>query len=404
MTTEQQTVPDQGGSTPAPQDTHFWNRPENIVQPGEAHWDDEDEGDDGEDDFPENGPGQETPAEPQTAESKSTETQNQPDLSDVKDADVRKLMVEEASKRKLNLDDPRDREIARSLAEAQNQIRILRLKADPSAPAQSYLKGVLSKFDEKPEKDQSAEPQKDQAAATPNPNAEAPNLPDFMKVAQNWQQPTDFSEDLLSAYESQDKKRISDVYMGFVHRMIQDYVPILHQQITETVNQRLGPLAQEAEVLQSFEVNNQVIGVLKSDPSFADIEKIFENASSGKVELNGEQVPDTWLNRILSRNPMIELIQVEGKTKAESDRKTRAARYAAIYEEYQRMQGGPIDPNQAKKLVDAGRAAAQTRRDPVRQSLNAGRTGVPTGAKPTGKFRDIVSYNDGAMSVNDLFE
>ena len=392
------------GQEAAGGNTDFWDRPENIIHPDDTEWAASEASS-------ENDYGQaqqeETPtsqsADPNTAEANSREDRKAPNLSDVKDPEVRTLMAEEAKKRGLNLDDPREREFARQFAEAQNQIRKLKLGSEPSDREKSYLSGILSKFEEQQPEAKETPASKAASSEKPAP-AEAANLalPTWAEQANRWNDPTDFTEDLLAAYESQDKGRISDTYMAFHHKMMMDYMPLLQQQIAEAVTTRLGPLAQEAEVMQSYEVNNQVISVMKADPDFSEIERIFDNASNGTVTVSGQQVPDTWVNRILSRNPMIEFIQVDGKTKSESDRKTRAAKYAAIYEEFQRMRG-QIDSSKAKDLVQAGRVVEKTRRDPVRQSINSGRTGVPAAGKPSNPVRDIVGYRDGAMTVHDLF-
>jgi hypothetical protein len=165
---------------------------------------------------------------------------------------------------------------------------------------------------------------------------------------------------------------------------------------------QLGPVLSQVQEARQYEERDGVVKQLESMPGYEDVRELFEMASDGVIEVQGEQVPDTWLNRILVEHPFIlNSISIKGKTPAESQRKTLAEQYRVAHGLMKAQRERHSDPTTAKRLIGAGQSLERSKRDPARTGLNSGKTGVPAGNR---NGDDLLTGGNGSVSFNELFK
>ncbi len=306
------------------------------------------------------------------------------------------ILKQMAKAEAYNLADPNVFKMARQIAEKEAMIRDLK-KGTPDPAAQNYLDAFN-------DPDPTPQPKPGEQAAQGEPGQEQA-LPPWVEKAKKWNAPTDFAKDLEQAYDIVDPEEraaaVANTFLGFVDRAImQNYFPQFQQMFDQLQQQRLGPVMNQVQEAQEAEIRRNAVETLATMEGFSDIHEIFEPASDGEIELGGEKVADTWINRALVAFPGILEIQVQGRTPAETRRKTYARRYAEAHrmvKVLKQAQGDNQTP--AKALINAGKAIEASKRDTVRTSLNAGKSGVPTGGRDGSVFG---AGNSDGFSMRDL--
>jgi len=312
----------------------------------------------------------------------------------VKKPEVRKLMDTFAKSSELDLNNPREFKIARQLAEKEAINQELKLKIDPSPEAKSYL-------------DAFNDPEPGQQTETPQaPAMDETALPEFVKVARAWKSEADFTESLQNAFELPDgpekNQAVANVMLGFQDRTFHSlYMPMIQKMIESVQQQELGPVLNDVRKSKDRQVRTEVVSKLAEMQGMEDIFELFDNASDGEIEVDGEKVPDTWINRVLAENPFILNISVKGKTPAETYKKTTAAQYSAAHRLMKAQRSSKADGPSANGYVRVGQAIEKSKRDPERTSLNAPSGRVPAGGRKPSVF--APSSSNGEIAMADLF-
>ncbi len=313
------------------------------------------------------------------------------------------LMKHVAGKGEYDLNNPREFKAARQIAEKEARIRELSKAGEPSPAATDYLDAF---------RDKDLEPPAGQPAPAAQPPAQtaAEALPDFVEIARKWKSPSDFTPDLLDAFEMVDgpekNAAVANRFLGLNDRQFHEtQVPYIAQMINHFLEQRLGPVVHEVTEARQMSERRSVVDTLAKQEGLSDVHELFELVTDGTLEFKdpktGElsMVPDSWLNRALIENPDILKWVVKGRNDAETDRLSLAARYRAAHREMTRMRKGSIDPAAARTLVATGKAIEKSKRDPVRTELNAGKPGVQTGTRKESLF----GHSDGEVKMSDLW-
>jgi len=268
-----------------------------------------------------------------------------------------------------------------------------------SKPTSQEAKDYLDAFND---------PEPAAPAETPQPGAASDeNLPSYVKVARAWTSPADFTKSLYAAFDMEDgpekEHAVSEVMLGFVDRSFHElYFPQIQKMVEHLQQAQLGPVLSQVQEARQYQERDSVVKQLESMPGYEDVRELFEFASDGVIEVQGEQVPDTWLNRILVENPFIlNSISIKGKTPAESQRKTLAEQYRVAHGLMKAQRERTTDPTTAQRLIGAGQSLERSKRDPARTGLNSGKTGVPAGNR---KGDDLLTGGSNSVSFNDLFK
>lgn len=345
-----------------------------------------------------------TAAEPAESTEESDETTNQEQPQETAGQvsfkgirpEVVAILKHLAKADELDLADPKVFKMARQIAEKEAMIRDLK-KQTPDPAAQNYLDAFN---DPEPEPQQ---PKPGQEQVQDQGQQEA--LPPYVEKAKKWQSPKDFAKDLEQAYDIQDPEErsaaVADTMLGFLDRaLMQNYLPQFRQMFENLQQQRLGPVMNQVQEAQEMQIRQSAVETLEKMEGFSDIRELFEPASDGEIELDGEKVADTWINRTLVAFPGILELHVQGKTPAETRKKTYARRYAEAHRLMKVLRQTQGDnQTQPKALINAGKAIEASKRDTVRTSLNAGKSGVPTGGRQGSVFG---SGNSNEFSMREL--
>lgn len=344
--------------------------------------------------FDNGGEGEETPREATNTNSSKTPI---PATEDVQFKGIKPeivdLIKQVASNGEFDLANPKEFKAARQIAEKEQQIRDLKKSGEPSPAAKNYLDAFND-----PEPQQPSQQQQQQQQGEPD------EPPPHVKLAREWKTPSDFTTSLYDAFNMDDgpekNAAVSNVMLGFVDRTMHElYFPRIHGMVNHLQQQHLGPVVDEVQQSRQAAERRGVVDTLATQDGFSDIHSLFEPASDGKIQFEGEMIPDTWLNRVLVAHPHILQIEVKGKTPRESERKTLAARYTAAHRLMKVQRAEKTDPATANGLIRTGRAIEQSKRDPVRTGLNAGKAGVPSG----GRKESIFGNSGGEITMASLF-
>lgn len=302
------------------------------------------------------------------------------------------LIKQVASNGEFDLANPKEFKAARQIAEKEQQIRNLKKSGDPSPAAKNYLDAFND-----PEPQQPGQQQQQQQGEPQEP-------PPHVKLAREWNNPADFTKSLYQAFDMDEgpekEAAVSNVMLAFVDRAMHElYLPQIHGLVKDLQQQHLGPVVDEVQQSRQAAERRSVVDTLAKQEGFADVHSMFEPASDGEIQFEGEMIPDTWLNRVLVEHPHILQIEVKGKTPRESERKTLAARYTAAHRLMKAQRAEKTDPATANGLIRTGRAIEQSKRDPVRTGLNAGKAGVSSG----GRKESIFGNSGGETTMASLF-
>lgn len=211
-----------------------------------------------------------------------------------------------------------------------------------------------------------------------------------------WKSPNDAYAQMAKAWSKEggpDYDLINKVEQGIFHRRAEQSGYVTAQQaeqmLDKVIQSRLGdvlPHVRETVEMQRSEANKEfAIAELEKLPEWAGIRELYKEADGEPpLVINGEQHPNTPLNRILMENPEILDINVRHKDDIAAERLTYMARYKAVLRASQR---GKIDEKKANALLQAGvKSAQRTSSDRTRQGINSGTTGGLPNGKKTGSF------------------
>lgn len=268
-----------------------------------------------------------------------------------------------------------------------------------SKPTSQEAKDYLDAFND---------PEPGTPAETPQPGAvRDEDIPSYVKVAKAWTSPADFTKSLYAAFDMNDGPEkdhaVSEVMLGFVDRSFHElYFPQIQRMVENLQQAQLGPVLSQVEQARQYEERDGVVKQLEAMPGYEDVRELFEFASDGVLEVQGEQVHDTWLNRVLVENPFIlNSISIKGKTPAESKRKTLAEQYRVAHGLMKAQRAKNTDPATAQRLIGAGQSLERSKRDTARTGLNSGKPGVPAGNR---SGDDLLTGGTGSVSFNELFK
>lgn len=309
--------------------------------------------------------------------------------------DVAELMQAAAETGGYDLTNPALFKAVRQIAEKEKLLRESK-KAEPlSSDANDYLAAFM---DPEPE-------------SKPSETAlvEAPKVPDFIELANSWKDPVNDAYTALSdafsiEQEGPEKSRkvittLKAITDRHVHEEIMPSVANLVQQMLQS---HLGPVMQDVQERQQEQLRLSVVEKMAQDPKFEGIMDLFEPTGQGVIEHQGQKFEDRLINRIFADHPELLDISVKGKNEQESQRLTIAKRFAAAHRLMKTMQAqrnSRPDSKTVKSAVKAGMAIAQSKRDPDRTGLNAGKPGVPS----TGDDLDDVFGSPNSGGFESLF-
>lgn len=346
----------------------------------------------------------ETPNTPAAEPVKSTTNQPEPVKQPSIKPEVQSLMEQYATELGVDLKDPLHAKTVRMIAERENLI----LEGKKAAPPVPEAKDYLDRFRDPDPKTKAESASTTETTPTEPTATRDEDLPEFVRVAKSWQKPEDFVDSLDSAFELplDDPKRkttIASVFQGFVERMFQETLfPRTMGAVESMTNSRFEPVIHEMNAASDSQVRRSVVDTLATDEAYADIMDMFEPVTGGTITVEGEQVADTWLNRVIAKVPDILDISVKGKTPAESKRLTIAKQYRAAHSIMRSLREADKSlPADKQTLINTGKAIAKTSRpDPDRQGLNKSGEKAPSGGRES---IFAASHGDG-ISMRELFK
>lgn len=356
----------------------------------------------------EGGDEQETSDEP--AESEAGEDLSESDeASEEQDAKpAQKTLEMLAQEYGLNPKDPAHRKILNDMLKAQKRI----------ADSQDYiqtLKGqkpepddLLSDFDSLFESEDEAETpptkQTHPAAKANAPKDEGdavdPGQPSpvrFNDIGDNWKGPDDYYQQYSEVWAEVQRaaeqglkpnwRAINELDIAMFNRRAHPLIQSLRMQMARELDQireQIGPVVPHFQQLAAQQretsAQQQVVTKIMSDPKIGPVlQEMRTPNGNGLIDVEGQKVPDTPLNRTLAKNPWI--MKIKGGTPEETYRE----QYKAAISMYRQSKQSPTT---AKKLVEAGQKIQQkAAADRTRQNINAGRgssatsAGAPSGGK-----------------------
>lgn len=318
------------------------------------------------------------------------------------------LMEQYAQETGLNKDDPNQRKTLKRLVDKELFIRQLQASNKSAAEqAKALDKGpeLLTAFEKELAAETTAEagkgPTQAGEEARPPAAGEKKEAEPFRynDAGDDWKSPEDSLHALNEAWAENDLKQVHEIEMARLRRNFDSGIaPQFLRFIEKMVESRLNGLMERdlgdivPEVRRSVsdrraaESREFAIDELRKAGA-ADIEKLFENEDGPPIEYEGQQFPNTPLNRILAKHPEILRIMETNPDPAKAERKTFIARYKLAYRIFKSGAAG-VSAETAKKLVEAGRESAERdSNDRARQSINAG-----SGASGHGDKSGAKSY------------
>lgn len=215
-----------------------------------------------------------------------------------------------------------------------------------------------------------------------------------------WKDEKDAMAAFDAAFESRDVEAMGKVQRGLFMRMMAPVVMSFQQKIAELESQ-LGEVTPEFRQTKQQRQLDESVNVAKQSlrAQLPDFDQMFVAAEGQSIQIDGNQVPATPLNRVIAMNPWIMNIVVEDANPVVSQRKTYAARYEAAYRTWKATSAPILTPEAAKTVFTAGQqAAAVSQQNKVRQSITAPGTPTPV-AKPKSYIDEIRSQIGDTASI-----
>ena len=344
-------------------------------------------------------------SEQETSEEEEAETATA-DASDSSGDELERLVQQFAKETGLDPQDSGQRKTLDRLAHKEQHIHTLEAQIRDSKSDALEDDGLSDAEREIAESYKDKEPPKEDTAS----EGEKGDAPLFTK----WNGPDDAYKALATAWDKAGKEKdfsgVNEVEQNIFSARLQASQPFLNAIIEKALQQQFGELMPDIEAtVQTRRADNArewALTKLSKEESYANIGDVFkEDADAEPVKLDGEDVGNSPLNRILASNPEIMDINVthfKGKPLSETDslRFTYLRRFRMIGNIHNR---GKIDSKRAKKLVDAGAKMEQRNRDDkVRQQLNKG-PGARSEATEESYGQTLAKASrGGAGSLSDL--
>jgi hypothetical protein len=242
-------------------------------------------------------------------------------------------------------------------------------------------------------------------AATPitdktDPKAAAPaadNRP-YGDVGDPWKTPEDSLTALNDAWGKNDLKTVHDIEVARLKRnfdsvIAPSFIPYIARMVEARLQsfteKDLGDVVPEVRrtAMQRRVGESREFAIDQLRKAGAnDIEKLFDAEDGPPIKFDGQEFPNTPLNRILAKHPEIMQIRGSHTDPAKAERQAFIARYKLAYQIFkQGTAGAALSAETAKALVDAGRDIKdKQQQDRARQSMNAGpgASGVGDKEKP----------------------
>lgn len=167
---------------------------------------------------------------------------------------------------------------------------------------------------------------------------------------------------------------------GFVEKDLGDVVP----EVRRTINDRRVEEARDFAVEQLRKAGAD------------EIDNLFVTEQGPPIEFQGQQFPNTPLNRILAKHPEIMRVVESHLDPVKAERMTFVSRYKLAYQIH-KQQGATagMAPQTAQALVKAGREAGERKpQDRARQGLNAGAGATGVGTDKTASKSYVSDLNN----------
>jgi hypothetical protein len=225
------------------------------------------------------------------------------------------------------------------------------------------------------------------AAATPNDAAAPDQGNSSFNDGFTWQNVAEAYETLNQAWNADDKELYGKASQALFDRNLHARVaPVLveYERRIAELSQQIQEIAphvknatQEVERQSAYE---QVHRAIKFDQAgqprkgMESFDLMFESPKDGAVvEIDGNKIPATPINKIIAANPWIMKIREEDPNPKVATRKTLWTQYTAAYDLFRKQQSPvkPLTPAVASQLFEAGQQAARTTPIPARQAITA---------------------------------
>lgn len=256
-----------------------------------------------------------------------------------------------------------------------------------------------------------APPEPAKANPSEQPKAAAPGQPVFGDIGDAWKRPEDGQTALIEALNAGDVRSAHEIQQAMFVRNMAQFGPVLTQMVNHMLEQRIGPLepivkaqrdsAAQNEGLES--ARTQVMGL--SDGRGEMFRSMTKPDNPEPLEVDGQRLPNTPLNRILMEYPHILKLREQHANPKEAARLTALAQYEAAMTIYHRQQQQrTAAPEAGQKLVQAGKQLAEKQaQEQTRQQMNAGKTSAASAAGKK-SFLDDFGPQDGRISAQQLWK
>jgi hypothetical protein len=200
----------------------------------------------------------------------------------------------------------------------------------------------------------------------------------------HWRQREDALSDFITAinegFDKKDMRGASRVFQEMFRREMHPYRDAIQGMIREELSgferEKLGDVLPDVRktVAERAASNNRQFAEkqLRTDAQFsADLDQLRKPLSDKVHEFDGEQYPDTMLNRIVMEKPYILRIRVDHQDPKTAQILTHMEQLRAIRREMASQQHSPA---KGKELVRAGAEMAkrESNKERARQGLNGG--------------------------------
>ena len=334
------------------------------------------------------------------------------------------LIQQYAKETGLNPDDPNQRKTLKRLAD--KELFIQKLQAGQPAAAQPTDTGttgpeLLTAFEQElaaetaaPEKP-GEQPQAGKPAETAAPAKPATEAGRYGDIGDDWKAPEDSLKAINDAWADNDLKKVHEIEMarlrrnfdtGIAPQLLQFVQHMLDQRLQGFVKDNLGDVVPEVRRT----INERRVA---EDREFAieelrkagagEIDKLFTAEDGPPITYEGQEFPNTPLNRILAKHPEIMRITETHSDPSKAQRKTYISRYKLAYQIYKQGAAG-VPVAIANKLVEAGRESKEREsNDRARQTLNAGKGASGLGDKqPSKSYVHDLNNLPGEVSFGSL--
>lgn len=333
-------------------------------------------------------------AKPETAPVVEKPTAETPVVATAQPEDARRQQLIEEHAKKLGIapTDPQFAGVLKQLADKDLYIEQLKAGAGKPPAADSHLTEYERQLLAAPAP---AEPKKEEPpkpVQTAEPVQPAPNR--IAELINGWKSPADPYTALNEAWAASDLNRVAEVENAMFVSRSAEFVPqLMERMIPQLLQQVLGKefietLPEIQEVFRSRRNSDDAafaISELKKTPQYSDLDKLYEKEGEGEIEMAGQKVPKTALNRIISENDWI--IRIPPRDDVKDPRAAARIGYMdrlrAAHRIFKSEQAAKhaIDPKQAQTLVETGRVMEKkAQSDQTRQSLNAGSGATTAGS------------------------